>query len=66
MTNRFAAANFAAVMFWCIILRYQQWDVATDWVNDGGIRDGWHLFGIGTADYEEDMNTYAEQYVFTG
>ena len=26
---------------------------ATDWVNDGVFGDGYHLFGIGTAEYEE-------------
>ena len=26
---------------------------ATDWVNDGLFGDGYHLFGIGTAEYEE-------------
>ncbi len=24
---------------------------ATDWANDGLFGDGWHLFGIGTAEY---------------
>ena len=67
VTNRFAALPiFAAVMFLVYYLAVSTVGTfATDWVNDGVFGDGWHLFGIGTADYEEDMNTYAEQYVFT-
>ena len=26
---------------------------ATDWMNDGVFGDGFHLFGIGTSEYEE-------------
>ena len=31
---------------------------ATDWANDGLFGDGWHLFGIGTGDYEEVAEEY--------
>ena len=31
---------------------------ATDWANDGLFGDGWHLFGIGTGDYEEAAEEY--------
>ena len=31
---------------------------ATDWVNDGVFGDGWHLFGIGTSDYEDAADEY--------
>ena len=31
---------------------------ATDWANDGLFGDGWHLFGIGTAEYTEVADNY--------
>ena len=31
---------------------------ATDWANDGLFGDGWHLFGVGTAAYEEVNDDY--------
>ena len=31
---------------------------ATDWANDGLFGDGWHLFGIGTAEYTEAADNY--------
>lgn len=33
---------------------------ATDWANDGLFGDGWHLFGIGTAQYEQAAETYGD------
>ena len=33
---------------------------ATDWANDGLFGDGWHLFGIGTAEYEEAAEEYGD------
>ena len=38
---------------------------ATDFVNDNVFGDGWHLFGIGSAAYEEDVTAWAEKNVFT-
>ena len=38
---------------------------ATDWVNDGVFGDGYHLFGIGTAQYEEAITDYAKENVWT-
>ncbi len=38
---------------------------ATDWANDGVFGDGWHLFGIGSSDYDEAMTDYAEKYIWT-
>ena len=38
---------------------------ATDWTNDGLFGDGWHLFGIGTAQYEEEMTEYAAENIWT-
>ncbi len=34
--------------------------VATDWVNDGVFGDGWHLVGIGTAEYESALDQYGD------
>ena len=31
---------------------------STDWANDGLFGDGWHLFGIGTGEYEEVSKEY--------
>ncbi|MBD5464879.1 MAG: ferrous iron transport protein B [Lachnospiraceae bacterium] len=55
VTNRFLALPiFALVMF---IVYYVSvttvGSIVTDWANDGVFGDGWHLFGIGTADFEE-------------
>ena len=33
---------------------------ATDWANDGVFGDGWHLFSIGSAAYEEAAEEYVE------
>ncbi|MCI8590366.1 MAG: ferrous iron transport protein B [Clostridiales bacterium] len=62
VTNRFAALPiFAAVMF--IVYFVSVTTVGTyftDWANDGLFGDGFHLFKIGTADYEEAAEAYAE------
>lgn len=60
VTNRFLALPiFAAVMFivyYLSVTTVGTW--ATDWVNDSLFGDGWHLFGIGTAQYEEAVGEY--------
>ena len=33
---------------------------ATDWANDGLFGDGWHLFGIGSAAYNEVAEQYGD------
>ena len=33
---------------------------ATDWANDGLFGDGWHLFGIGSKQFEEAEETYGD------
>ena len=33
---------------------------ATDWANDGLFGDGWHLLGIGSAEYNEVADAYGE------
>lgn len=55
VTNRFAALPvFAIIMF---IVYYVSVSTvgtfATDWANDGVFGEGWHLFGIGAAEYEQ-------------
>ncbi len=67
VTNRFLALPiFAVVMFLVYYIAVSTvGTVATDWANDGVFGDGWHLFGIGTSAYEEAMNAYAAQELFT-
>lgn len=67
VTNRFAALPiFAAIMF---IVYYVSvttiGTIFTDWVNDGVFGDGWHLFGIGTSDYDDACDEYAAENIFT-
>lgn len=35
----------------------------TDWANDGLFGDGWHLFGIGSSDYEDASEKYNDAFV---
>lgn len=67
VTNRFAALPiFAVVMFlvyFVSVTTVGTW--ATDWTNDGLFGDGWHLFGIGTSEYEDEMNAYAAENIWT-
>ncbi len=64
VTNRWAALPiFVVVMFivyFVSVTTVGTW--ATDWANDGVFGEGWHLFGIGSADYE----AAAEEYVVPG
>ena len=67
VTNRFAALPiFALVMFLVYYIAVSTVGTfATDWANDGLFGDGWHLFGIGTSEYEEAMTDYAVHNVWT-
>lgn len=60
VTNRFLALPiFAAVMILVYYISISTiGGLATDWVNDGIFGDGWHLLGIGSADYEEQAEAY--------
>lgn len=62
VTNRFLALPiFAVVMFlvyFISVTTVGTW--ATDWANDGVFGDGWHLFAIGSSDYNEDAESYGE------
>ena len=55
VTNRWLGLPiFAVVMFLVYyISMVTVGSAATDWANDGLFGDGWHLFGIGTAEYTE-------------
>ncbi|MDR3085523.1 MAG: ferrous iron transporter B, partial [Christensenellaceae bacterium] len=55
VTNRWLALPiFALVMFLVYYVSVTTvGGIATDWANDGVFGDGWHLFGIGAAAYEE-------------
>ncbi len=72
VTNRcLGLPIFAAIMFLVYyISMVTVGTAATDWANDGLFGDGWHLFGIGAAAYEEASkeHTAAMQAVgaFTG
>ncbi|MDO4543091.1 MAG: ferrous iron transporter B [Clostridia bacterium] len=67
VTNRFLALPiFVIIMFlvyYISVTTIGTW--ATDWANDGVFGDGWHLLGIGSSEYEEDMDAYASEYIFT-
>ena len=60
VTNRYLGLPiFAVVMFlvyWIAMVGVGA--PATDWANDGLFGDGWHLFGIGTAEYTEVADNY--------
>ena len=62
VTNRwlglpiFAAAMF--LVYWIAMVSVGA--PATDWANDGVFGDGWHLFGIGAAQYEEAAGAYGD------
>ena len=52
---------FAAVMFLVYYIAMVTVGAsATDWANDGLFGDGWHLFGIGSAAYNEVAEEYGE------
>ncbi len=67
VTNRWLALPiFAVVMFlvyYISVSTVGTW--ATDFTNDGLFGDGWHLFGIGTDEYEEKITEYAEKNIWT-
>lgn len=57
---------FIAVMFlvyYISVTTVGTW--ATDWANDGVFGDGWHLFHMGTSAYNDAMDAYAADTIFT-
>ncbi len=67
VTNRFAALPiFAAVMFlvyYISVSTVGAW--VTDFTNDGLFGDGWHFFGMGSGEYADAMDDYAETQLWT-
>jgi len=67
VTNRVLALPiFALVMFlvyYVAVTTVGTW--VTDWTNDGLFGDGFHLFGIGSSQYEQAMDEYASENIFT-
>ncbi len=66
VTNRWLALPiFALVM--CVVYFVSIVSVGTaftDWVNDGVFGDGFHLFAIGDAEFDEDNEKYGEEHLF--
>ena len=62
VTNRWLGLPiFALVMFLVYyIAMVTVGSAATDWANDGLFGDGWHLFGIGSAEYNEVAEEYGD------
>ena len=60
VTNRFLALPiFALVMFVVYYISVSTvGGIVTDWANDGVFGDGWHLFGIGSSGYEENVSDF--------
>lgn len=62
VTNRFAALPiFAVIMFivyFVSVTTVGTW--ATDWANDGVFGDGWHLLGIGSSAYEDEVGEFGD------
>ena len=67
VTNRWAALPIFVVVM--TLVYYISWTTVGTWVtdftNDGLFGDGFHLFGIGKAQYEETINDYAVNNVWT-
>ena len=67
VTNRILALPiFAVIMFivyFISVTTVGTW--VTDWTNDGLFGDGFHLFGIGSAEFDEATSAYAEENIFT-
>ncbi|MCH5197021.1 MAG: ferrous iron transporter B [Oscillospiraceae bacterium] len=62
VTNRFLGLPiFAAVMFVVYFVSMVTVGAfATDWANDGLFGDGWHLFSIGSGEYEQAAEEYGD------
>ena len=62
VTNRWLGLPiFAIVMFLVYYIAMMTvGSAATDWANDGLFGDGWHLFGIGSAEYSDVADAYGE------
>ena len=67
VTNRWAALPIFVVVMTLVYV--VSWTTAGTWVtdftNDGLFGDGFHLFGIGNKQYEETVDAYATENIFT-
>ena len=65
VTNRWLALPIFALIMWLVyfISVTTVGTIATDWANDGVFGDGWHLLGIGDAQYQEVLGEYESQQV---
>ena len=61
VTNRWLALPiFVVIMFLVYYISVSTVGTfATDWANDGVFGDGWHLFGIGSGEYTEAVDSVA-------
>ena len=64
VTNRWLGLPIFAVIMFAVywIAMVAVGTPATDWANDGLFGDGFHLFGNGTAEYEEAAERYGDTY----
>ncbi|MBQ7572993.1 MAG: ferrous iron transport protein B [Clostridia bacterium] len=62
VTNRWLGLPIFAVVMYLVyyISMVGIGAASTDWANDGLFGDGWHLFGIGTGEYEEVSEEYTD------
>ena len=62
VTNRWLGLPIFAVVMFLIyyISMVTVGTAATDWANDGLFGDGWHLFGIGTSQYEQAVEDFGD------
>ena len=62
VTNRWLGLPIFAVIMFLVyyISMVTVGSAATDWANDGLFGDGWHLFGIGSAEYSDAADEYGE------
>lgn len=67
VTNRWLALPIFALIM--VVVYYVSvttvGTLLTDWTNDGVFGDGWHLFGIGSGEYEDALDNYAAENIFT-
>lgn len=63
VTNRWLGLPiFALIMFLVYyIAMVSVGSAATDWANEGLFGDGWHLFGIGSSEYNEAVQIYGDE-----
>lgn len=67
VTNRFLALPIFAIIMYLVyyIAVTSVGTIVTDWANDGVFGEGWHLFGIGSGEYEQAMTEYAIENVYS-